>query len=149
MTGEVGRPTKYKPEYAKQAAKLCALGATDSDLSEFFEVSRSTINLWKIEFPQFSDALKLGKAPADDRVKASLYHRAVGYSHPDVDIKVIDGKIVTTEIIKHYPPDTTACIFWLKNRLPDEFRANPEDIGGSKEDKLLDAVSELINKLPN
>lgn len=121
-----GRPTKYKPEYAKQAAKLCQLGATDADLSDFFEVSRSTINLWKIEFAEFSDALNVGKRPADERVKASLYHRAVGYSHPDVDIKVIDGQIITTEIIKHYPPDTTAAIFWLKNRLPDEFRANNE-----------------------
>jgi len=146
---EVGRPTKYKPEYAKQAAKLCGLGATDADIAEFFEVSRSTVNLWKIEFPEFSDSLKTGKEPANERVKMSLYHRACGYSHPDVDIKVIEGQIVTTEIIKHYPPDTAACIFWLKNRLPEEFRANPEDGGGSNEDKLIDTLSSLIDKLPN
>jgi hypothetical protein len=146
---EVGRPTKYKSDYAKQAAKLCALGATDADIADFFEVSRSTVNLWKIEFPEFSDALKTGKEPANERVKMSLYHRACGYSHPDVDIKVIEGQIVTTEIIKHYPPDTTACIFWLKNRLPEEFRANPEDVGGGNEDKLIDTLSALIDKLPN
>lgn len=145
---EGGRPTKYKAEFAKQAAKICALGATDSDLADFFEVSRSTINLWKIQYKGFSDALKVGKAPADERVKASLFHRATGYSHPDVDIKVIDGKVEITEIVKHYPPDTTACIFWLKNRMPDEFRASPED-NGSSQDKLVDAVSKLIDNLPN
>lgn len=122
----MARPTKYKSEYAKQAEKLCILGATDADLADFFEVSVSTINLWKIEHKEFSESLKLGKEPADNRVKNALYHRALGYSHPEDDIKSVNGEIVVTPTVKHYPPDTTACIFWLKNRLPDEFRANPE-----------------------
>ena len=122
----MARPTKYESKYAEQARKICALGATDADLAEIFDVSRSTINLWKLENPEFSDALKLGKERPDERVKQSLFHRAVGYSHPEDDIRVIDGQIVITPTIKHYPPDTTACIFWLKNRLPEEFRASPE-----------------------
>lgn len=36
-----GRPTKYKPEYVEQSAKLCALGATDMELADFFEVDRT------------------------------------------------------------------------------------------------------------
>ena len=122
----VGRPSKYDEKYASQAVKLCALGATDADLADFFEVSVSTLNLWKIEHKEFSESLKLGKEPADNRVKNALYHRALGYSHPEDDIRVVNGEIVITPTIKHYPPDTTACIFWLKNRLPEEFRANPE-----------------------
>jgi len=121
-----GRPSKYKAEYAEQAKKICNLGATDVELADFFKVSVSTLNLWKVEHQEFSESLKVGKAPADERVKFSLFHRATGYSHPEDDIRVIDGEIVITPTIKHYPPDTTACIFWLKNRLPDEFRANPE-----------------------
>ena len=122
----MARPTKYKPEYAKQAQKLCNLGADDANLADFFEVSRSTINLWKVQFSEFSDAVKVGKAPADERVKQSLYNRALGYSHEEDDIRVIGGEIVVTPTVKHYPPDTAAMIFWLKNRMPDEFRANPE-----------------------
>lgn len=52
----------------------------------------------------------------------SLYKRAMGCSTPDVDIKVIDGKVVETPLIKHYPPDPTSMIFWLKNRQKDKWR---------------------------
>jgi len=123
----MARPTKYKDEYAKQAAKLCDLGATDKELADFFEVTESTLNLWKLKHAEFSESLKLGKDHANERVKRSLYNRALGYSHEEDDIRVVNGDIVITPTIKHYPPDTTACIFFLKNRLPDEFRANPDD----------------------
>lgn len=116
------RPTKYKAEYAEQAEKLCALGATDNDIAGFFGVTRSTFYLWRAKHQKFSDALKVGKEPADERVKMSLYHRATGYSHEHDDIKVVEGQIVITKTVKHYPPDTTAAIFWLKNRKPEEFR---------------------------
>lgn len=142
----IGRPSKYKPEMAEQAAKLCALGATDADLADFFKVSVSTLNLWKIEHPSFSESLKVGKAPADERVKMSLFHRACGYSHPEDDIRVVNGEIVITPTIKHYPPDTTACIFWLKNRLPDEFRANVEE---KPSDDLAGAILKLIQSRPD
>lgn len=145
----MARPTKYKPEYAKQAAVACKLGATDQDLAELFDVSRSTINLWKIEFSEFSDALKDAKEVADIRVERALYQKAVGYSHPEDDIKMFEGQVIITPTIKHYPPDTTACIFWLKNRMPEQYRANPEDGGGNGADKLAEAISGLIDKLPN
>lgn len=135
-----GRPTKYKPEYAKQAEKLCALGATDKDLADFFEVAESTLNLWKLNHPQFSESLKLGKDGPNERVKRSLYHRAVGYSHPEDDIRAVNGEIVVTPTIKHYPPDTTACIFFLKNRLPDEFRVNPEETPKESADRIIEVV---------
>jgi hypothetical protein len=144
----VARPTKYQPEYARQASVACKLGATDQDLADLFEVSRSTLNLWKIEHTEFSDALKQDKSVADSRVERSLFQRAVGYSHEEDDIRVVEGQIVVTPTIKHYPPDTTACIFWLKNRMSEQYRANPED-SGSGSDKLVDAISNLIDKLPN
>jgi hypothetical protein len=121
-----GRPSAYKAEYAKQAKILCELGATDQHLADSFGVSTVTINAWKAEFPEFLNSLKIGKEPADNMVERSLFQRALGYSHPEDDIRVIDGQIVITPTIKHYPPDTTACIFWLKNRRPEQYRANPE-----------------------
>ena len=122
----MARPTKYKPEYPKQAAKLCRLGATDKDLAEFFEVNVSTLNLWKVTYPEFSASVKMDKAVADHVVEQSLFKRATGYTHDIDDIKVIEGQVVITPTTKHYPPDSTAMIFWLKNRQPDKWRDKQE-----------------------
>lgn len=122
----MARPTKYKPEYAIQAEKLCKLGATDMELADFFCVDKATVNRWKSEFPDFCASVKTGKVDADERVERSLFARATGYEHEDVDIRVVEGAIVQTHIRKHYPPDTTAGIFWLKNRRPKEWRDKQE-----------------------
>jgi len=123
-----GRPSKYKPEFAGQAAKLCALGATDPQLADFFEVALSTISLWKVQHQEFSDALKLAKEEADAKVEQSLYRRALGYEHDETDIRVVDHAIVQTPMRKIYPPDTTAAIFWLKNRKPAQWRDKGETV---------------------
>ena len=75
--------------------------------------------------------MRRGKIRADALVSESLLARAVGYSHPDVDIRTIavgDGrsKIVQTKVTKHYPPDTAAASLWLRNRQPDKWRDKPE-----------------------
>jgi hypothetical protein len=122
-----GRPTKYDPGYPEQAAKLCKLGATDRDLADFFEVAESTINLWKLEYEEFSESLKLGKEKADERVERALYRRALGYSHDAVKISVnAQGMETITPFVEHHPPDTTACIFWLKNRKTADWRDKQE-----------------------
>lgn len=119
-----GRPSSYRPEYAEQAFKLCLLGATDAELADFFDVAESTINKWKLDHTEFSEALKGGKQQADARVADSLYRRALGYEHEAVKI-VADAKTGSEHVvpyIERYPPDTTAAIFWLKNRRPDVWR---------------------------
>lgn len=122
-----GRPTKYDEKYDLQAYKLCLLGATDKDLADFFDVSESTINLWKLEHPSFSESLKQGKYEADAEVAHKLYKRATGYSQPDIITASYEGKITDIqEVTKHFPPDTTAAIFWLKNRQPKNWRDKQE-----------------------
>lgn len=118
----MARPTKYQEAYAEQARKLCLLGYTDDQLADFFEVAVSTIQKWKLDHPEFSDSIKKGKDISDAEVTDSLYQRAMGYAAPDTDIRVIDNKIVKTQITKHYPPDTAAAIFWLKNRQKKMWR---------------------------
>jgi hypothetical protein len=119
---DVGRPTKFKPEFVEQAQALCRLGATDAQLANFFNVAVSTISLWKVQRQDFSEALKVPKKEADDAVEASLYRRAMGYEADEIDIRVVDGQVVKTPIRRIYPPDTTAMIFWLKNRRPADWR---------------------------
>lgn len=111
-----GRPTKYLKKYNEQARKLCLLGYTDKELADFFEVSESTLNLWKKEYPKFSESIKSGKELADVEVVDSLRNRALGYSHKEEKIFNDNGKVTRVQTTKHYPPDPTSAIFWLKNR---------------------------------
>jgi hypothetical protein len=120
---KIGRPTKYRPEYAKQAQKLCRLGATNQDLADFFEVTIPTIWRWANEHRPFFNALKLGKSEADERVMRSLYQKAVGYTYESEKIITDrEGNVVRIPTREHVPPSDTAAIFWLKNRRPDEWR---------------------------
>ena len=123
-----GRPTLYKPEYADWAMKLCRLGATDDDLAKSFEVETATIHNWKKAHPEFFDSIKAGKELSDAEVAEKLFKRATGYKHKAVKIaSTPDGREHVTEYEEHYPPDTTAAIFWLKNRRPDLWRDKVEN----------------------
>lgn len=124
-----GRPSKYDPAMCKQARRLCLLGATDKDLAEFFEVSEDTINAWKKEHSEFSESLKEAKGELDAKVVRRLFERAIGYSHPDVHLSNYQGAVTQTPITKHYAPDVTAAIFWLKNRQSEQWRDRVEHTG--------------------
>lgn len=134
MTDEapvIGRPTEYEPEYAVQAEKLCLLGATDSEIAEFFNVSVRTIHRWKLEHEEFCHSIKSGKEKADERVERSLYQKATGYDYTEeqaIKIKVEQHKeeVEVVQVNKHAPADTTAAIFWLKNRRKDQWRDKQE-----------------------
>jgi hypothetical protein len=121
-----GRPTKYDQKYCNMCYQLSLLGLTELQMAVSLGVSEKTFNNWKNNHPGLLQAIKAGKEIADGQVAASLYQRALGYSHKDVDIKVIDGRIVKTELIKHYPPDATSAIFWLKNRQKEQWRDKQE-----------------------
>jgi len=122
-----GRPSKYKDEYVEQARKLCMLGATDKDMANFFGTSEQTLNSWKEKHPEFLESLRLSKAEHDNKhVVRSLLERATGYSHPDTHISNFQGEITVTPITKHYPPDPTSMIFWLKNRQSQDWKDKHE-----------------------
>ena len=124
----MARPTKYKPEYPGQALKLCRLGATDKEMADFFGVAESTINKWKEDYPEFSESLKEGKGMADAEVADKLFKRATGYEHAAVKIvaNANTGQEHVVNYTERYAPDTTAAIFWLKNRRPDLWRDKTE-----------------------
>lgn len=124
---KTGRKPSYQEVFANQALKLALLGATDEELADFFGVDVSTINRWKKKFPQFLESLKKGKAVADSNVASKLYNRAIGYDCKATKIVTYEGKVTDqVEYVEHYPPDTTAAIFWLKNRQPGKWRDKKE-----------------------
>jgi hypothetical protein len=127
-----GRPTTYKEEYNEQVTKLCRLGATDKEIADFFNVNEDTIHEWKKVHPEFSESIKAGKMFADANVAQRLYERAMGFEHDSEEIKVVSvgnnggSEVERVQIRKVYPPDSTAAIFWLKNRRPKEWRDKQE-----------------------
>lgn len=139
--GERGRPPKYDPSYVTKAEKLCALGATDADLADFFEVSVRSIERWKAQHEDFCRALKVSKEVADQRVERSLYQRAIGYETDAVKIFQYEGKEVIVPYREQVQPDTTAAIFWLKNRKPEQWRDVKDVNGNHKHHHTAEPVS--------
>jgi hypothetical protein len=138
-----GRPSKFDSSFCKKATKLCLLGATDKDLADFFEVAESTIHKWKLDHPEFSESIKKGKTEADANVANRLYKRALGFRHKSEEIKVVSignnggSEVERVPIVKVYPPDPTAAIFWLKNRQPEKWRDKQELQIGQGSDQIF------------
>ena len=141
-----GQPTQYRSEYNNQAYKLTLLGAIDKELADFFGVTEKTIDNWKKKYPKFLQSLKSGKSQADAEVAEKLYHRAKGYEHVETKVFCNDGVITTYEVIKHYPPETAAICFWLKNRQKKLWR-DQTNLVLEDENTLTDAECEEIKKL--
>ena len=121
------QPSSYQAEYAEQARKLCLLlGADDEELARFFEVPPATLEEWLGSVPEFAAAVRLGRTLADADVADRLWRRAIGYSHDAVRIFSHQGKALEVAYTEHYPPDTAACLFWLKSRQPDRWREKAE-----------------------
>lgn len=124
----LGRPSKFHQLDLKQVEMLAKKGWTDNEMSEFFQVDRATWYRWKNRHPEFCDALKHWKDSADEVVERSLFERATGYAHPEDKIFMHEGEERVVPTVKHYPPDSTAMIFWLKNRKPEEWRDRQERV---------------------
>lgn len=145
VVSNAGRPTDYKVEFNRQAEKLCLLGSTDKDMADFFDVSESTINLWKQKHPEFSESIKRGKISADANVASRLYKRAIGYEHDEDKIFNNNGEPLIVPTTKHVQPDTTAAIFWLKNRQPKMWRDKQEiEHGGSVHQEVSNLTPEQV-----
>lgn len=162
---EGGAPSLYKQEYAEQVYKLCLLGSTDKEIADFFNISVRTLNNWKKEQIEFLQSLKKGKTIADANVAERLYIRAMGYTFEETTFEKIDSKLnlevtpnelITVEaykkriVLKEVVPDTTAQIFFLKNRQKEKWRDKQHlavDVDYEKmDDRQLDYIIEGLKK---
>jgi len=108
-------------------------GLTEEQIARKMGVSRSTLNDWKSKYPDISDTLKKGKDAVDFEVENNLLKRARGYTYnEEVKERKFNREtgqfemVVIKSVTKTVPPDTTALIFWLKNRRPDNWRDKQE-----------------------
>lgn len=118
-------------------------------------IGYSTFKDYLNRFPAIRAALKKGKAPVDYEVENALYKRATGYTvklKKPIKVKTtkrVTGKGEVTEERIEYadeeqyiPPDTTAQIFWLKNRRPDKWR-DKRDEAPQQSNDLLQSLIDL------
>lgn len=124
-------------------------GLTDEKIAEKIGINRDTLYSWKKKYPDISDTLKKGKEVVDRKVENALLERAVGGVHEvKKHIKVKEtyydnqGRKCEKEEIKevfdevYVAGDTTAQIFWLKNRKPDVWKDKQNvEISGLEEEQ--------------
>lgn len=114
-------------------------GLTDEQIAHNIGISRGTLYDWKKAYPDISNALKKGKDVVDIEVENALLKRALGYEYTEerVEISSKDGRKVI-QTTKHVAADTTAQIFWLKNRRPDKWRDKPMPTAEGNEVTIVD-----------
>lgn len=119
-------------------------GLTDEQIAQNIRISRETVYAWKKKYPDISDALKRGKEIVDRQVENALLKRALGYEYEEVKKKFECGVMTERTVTKkEVIPDTTAQIFWLKNRKPDKWRDKPDYEDTSALDKLDSILKEM------
>lgn len=96
-------------------------GLTDEQIAQNMGIGTTTLYRWKDEYEEIREALKRGKEVVDYEVENALLNKALG-------------------------GDTTAQIFWLKNRRPDKWRDKPEAPGDSD---ALKKARELLEGIPS
>jgi hypothetical protein len=119
-----GRPSKYKPDFAEIAEKLCAkCGFTDEQLAQWFEIGVRTLHEWKLKHPEFAEALKVGKAETDDLVERGTVAGISGYY---VVVDEMDRFGNVKQIRKWIPGNPHAGMKWLSCRRPEVYRQQKE-----------------------
>lgn len=122
-----GRPTKFNDETFQKIIELARQGKTEKEIAEIIGVSQQTLINWKWKDLEFLYSFREAKQEADQIVEAALFRRATGYSHPETKILTTqDGGVVVEEVIKYYPPDSTAAKFWLMNRKARDWKEKTE-----------------------
>lgn len=117
-------------------------GLTDKQVAHNMNIAESTLHEWKKKYSVLSESLKRGKEVVDRQVENALLKRALGYEFKETTQELTeDGMRVTKVITKKQAPDTTAQIFWLKNRKPQEWRDKQEtEISGHIRTDKLDSI---------
>ena len=111
-------------------------GLSDQQIAKNIGISRSTLNEWRKKYPDISDTLKKGKEVADAEVENALYLKCIGHKvqlkktfkvkkieYNDAGKKIKEEEnLETGEDEVYIPPDTKAIIFWLTNRMREDWK---------------------------
>lgn len=134
---------QYRPEMAAEAATMVLNGATERDLIVAFKTTRTVFNLWKVQYPEFAQALIITSAAAmcDENVKRSMYEMAMGYEQEAVKIMNVDGDVRAIKYVERVQKNYNAAKFWLMNRKPEEFGRDPDAAKGGNDTRPVNQIN--------
>ncbi len=141
------KPVKYDPKlHPKVCEWIARAGRTDVEMAKELGISKQTLYNWKKKYPEFAEAITVGKAEPDERVERSLLELALGYEHPAVKIfyDPKTGTPVYAPYTEQFRPSFRAIAMWLYNRRPDRWKRSPVDEGDDK--KTLETLVAAIEK---
>lgn len=118
----MGRPSKYETDVKDKLILVQGWardGLTNEQIAHNLGIAVKTLYEWQGKYCEFSNALKKGKEVVDLEVENSLLKRAMGYRYDEIHY---ENGVEVKRITKEVQPDTTAAIFWLKNRKPGQWR---------------------------
>lgn len=141
-----GNASKYSPDMPERAKGLALLGYTNAEIAAAFGINVSTLYDWKNKHPELSDAIKEGGEVIDVQVAQALYKRTQGYMVTEEKTEQSESGIKTTVAEKHIPADTTAMIFWLKNRQPKQWRDKQEVDHSSSDGSMSPSTKEMSDE---
>lgn len=126
-----GRPLSYDPErHPAQAYTAYKAGLTDREVADLLGIGFRTLYDWWSKFPEFLQMSTQGSEEhtkmQTERVKRSLFHRAVGYTYEAEKVFQHQGEIIRAPVVEHVPPSEKAAIFWLLNRDPENWKDKVE-----------------------
>ena len=125
-------------------------GLTEEQIAENMGICRDTLYEWKKQFSDISDTLKKGKEIIDRQVENALLKRALGYEYEEISEKYELGILTERKVTKkQVVPDTTAQIFWLKNRKPADWRDKPEGETEQGGITIVNNIPRSDNSKPN
>lgn len=118
----MARPKKVFTEFEKNLIMgLYQEGKTDKEVAKIVGMPRTTF-IYALKTNDLIDTIKKAKEKPDEEVEKSLFKRATGYKYNEEKTEQFATRIRNTTTIKEVPPDVTACIFWLCNRMPERWR---------------------------
>lgn len=130
---KAGRPSRFKSLNTDQVRRMFLIGLTDEEICHILKISHTTLWNWCFDEPGFMDSIKGWKDAADVRVEKSLFKKAKGFYQEEEQVFHHQGVISKTTVMKYYPPDTMACMYWLNNRQRLNWKQKPE----AEEDESL------------
>lgn len=95
-------------------------GLSMEQMAHNIGIHPETWRKWRDRYPEMQQAVDTGQRPLNFEVENQLLKKCFGFEHAEEQaVKDKDGDITVKRVMKYYPPDTTALIFWLKNKKPD------------------------------
>lgn len=129
----------YHPDFDARIRDLSYLGANDTEIAKLFGVSLATLRNWYDKYPSFAAAWDEGAKFASAKVAGALFKRAVGYD--TIRWKETKDGIMREQV--HVEPNVPACVFWLTNKNPDQWKNKSGPDVGELPKGSTDALSEI------